>query len=141
VKRTPVIDRVLRRCEETGDGCWRFLGALSEGYGKVGLGGKDDGLDYAHRITYRHFVGEIPDGLDLDHLCRNRSCYNPWHLDPVTRHVNTLRGARTGYRATHCKWGHALTDDNIRRAGSFRACRTCHRERERARSAAKRAAA
>lgn len=99
VKPTPVIERVLRRCVEDERGCWVFQGALSVGYGKVGLGGKADGIDFCHRVTFRYFIGEIPGGLDLDHLCRNRACCNPWHLEPVSRSVNNFRGLRgRGYR-------------------------------------------
>ena len=98
-KSRPAVDRILDRCTEDAKGCWVFGGGLSEGYGKAGLGGRGEGTDFCHRITFRHFVGEIPAGLDLDHLCRNRACCNPWHLEPVTRRVNNYRGIRgRGYR-------------------------------------------
>lgn len=71
-------------------GCWLWSGAMSpEGYGRLG------GRQYAHRAVYEHLVGEIPLGLQIDHLCRNRRCVRPSHLDVVASRENTLRGART----------------------------------------------
>lgn len=98
--RRPVIDRVFAKVTESSVGCWVFGGALSEGYGKIGLGGRDDGIDFTHRVVWRCLRDDIPEGLDLDHLCRNRACCNPWHLEPVTRKVNVARGLRgPGYTA------------------------------------------
>ena len=81
--------------------CWPWLGSISQrhGYGKFGQRG-------AHRVAYEHFIGPVPDGLQLDHLCRVRSCVNPWHLEPVTVGENIRRGhaargtlgGRTGVR-------------------------------------------
>ena len=89
----PCIDRILDRIGETPDGCWIFTGALSAaGYGVVSRGGRGEGNVFTHRATYEHFIAEIPAGLDLDHLCRVRACCNPWHLEPVTRKENVLRG-------------------------------------------------
>ena len=108
-----------------------------EGYGQL-----DRTL--AHRLSYEAFVGVIPDGLTVDHLCRNRWCVNPWHLEPVTGLENGRRGespwAKNG-RKTQCKRGHALTPDNvyITRTGS-RSCRACmdmHRKNYELRKAAK----
>lgn len=83
----PDSDRVLRRVELEGD-CWAWQGSIApNGYGK--LGGS-----WAHRLSYETFVGPIPEGLDLDHLCRNRGCVNPDHLEPVTRKENLRRGLR-----------------------------------------------
>lgn len=81
-----IIDRIL-----VGDGCWVWPGAKnSQGYGRIGAGGRT--WAYTHRVVYEALVGPIPDGLDLDHLCRNPSCCNPAHLEPVTRTENSLRG-------------------------------------------------
>ena len=129
VKPTPAIERVLRRCAERGE-CWEFLGALSQGYGVVGRGPRGTGTALTHRVTYEFFVGEVPDGLDLDHLCRNRACCNPWHLEPVTRKVNVARGLRApGYAAgiTHCRNGHEYTEANtyIAPRAGHRVCRSC----------------
>ena len=79
---TPAINRVLNRIEPLPwSGCWIFTGALNEfGYGIVGRGGRGQGNDRAHRITYSHFVGKIPDGMFVCHHCDVPSCCNPDHL-------------------------------------------------------------
>lgn len=80
-KSTP-IERVLARIEKDEQTCcWNFQGAKNEsGYGIVGLGGRKDGVDRAHRISYRHFKGDIPKGMFVCHKCDNPSCCNPEHL-------------------------------------------------------------
>ena len=134
-KRTAPIERLLRRCVEGENGCWLFQGATKAGYGVVGLGGRSDGNALAHRLTFTHFIGPVPDGLDLDHLCRVRQCCNPWHLEPVTRLVNANRGLRgTGYRDSHCKNGHEYTPENTRMKGGYRRCVRCLRATQRASS-------
>lgn len=71
-------------------GCWIWLGGNSgDGYGKVSVNGR---MKMAHRAVYEIFMGPIPEGLVLDHLCRNRRCCNPLHMEPVTVQENTLRG-------------------------------------------------
>ena len=95
----------------------------------------------AHRLYYERHVGPIPDGLEMDHLCRNRACVNPDHLEPVTRAENNRRKA---VAQTHCKNGHPLSGDNLLATKRQRACRACQRERSRrhyARHKAKEAAA
>lgn len=82
MKNIPVIERVLSKVEKIPEcGCWIFMGAVNEaGYGMVGLGGRGSGIDRAHRVTYRHFVSDIPEGLVVCHKCDVRSCCNPDHL-------------------------------------------------------------
>ncbi|WP_414654556.1 HNH endonuclease signature motif containing protein [Intrasporangium sp.] len=78
-------------------------------------------------------MGPIPEGLVLDHLCRNRACCNPAHLEPVTIRENILRGEPAN--RTHCPHGHAYTPENTRIDNNMRSCRTCIRERARRRRA------
>lgn len=93
---TPVADRILAKVEKlTECGCWIFMGGLHLGYGQVGVGSKADGTrrgTTAHRALYEALRGPVPPGLELDHLCRVRSCVNPDHLEPVTQQENNRRG-------------------------------------------------
>ena len=110
--------------------CWIWTKATTwNGYGLSALNGKKT---TAHRVMYGLHNGPIPDGLELDHLCRNRLCVNPEHLEPVTHSINLRRGLE----ATGCKRGHPYSPENfslINRAnGKFeRRCKACHRERNR----------
>lgn len=133
--REPIQDRLERHSVAIPfAGCFVWTGAVDKkGYGRIGMQGKSSKL--AHRISYQHFVGEIPQGLELDHLCRNPSCINPNHLEAVTRKVNTDRGlcAETHKKRfaamTHCKRGHEFTVENTyiatKRNRQFRNCKTC----------------
>ena len=111
-------------------GCWIWDKPHPEsGYGQFARG-------KAHRWSYEFFVGEIPKGLDLDHLCRNRACVNPWHLDPVPLVVNVMRGEgpmAVNARKTHCIHGHAFTPENTYRPPKrpeTRQCIACRRASE-----------
>jgi hypothetical protein len=102
--------------------CWEWRGWRdSEGYGLILLDGRNR---RAHQVTYEEIIGLIPDGLEIDHLCRNRGCVNPWHLEPVT-HKENMR--RSGGLRQACRHGHALTPDNIRIHRGARYCKTCNR--------------
>jgi len=117
--------RVLRRVRHDGD-CWLFTGALSgNGYGYVSVG--HTRLVRAHRAVYEALVGSIPDGTELDHLCRRPACVNPAHLEPVTHRENMARGSQA--HKTHCKHGHEFTPENTYiRPNGTRKCRACNRE-------------
>lgn len=109
-------------------GCWLWLGAISNtGYGRLGPR-YDETL--AHRVFYILYRGPIPDGLTLDHLCRNRSCVNPSHLEPVTNAENCARGAQYLRTFPACRHGHLWTPENtyIQPRSGSRICRECVRD-------------
>jgi hypothetical protein len=117
------------------DECWPWLASLNDkGYGQIMVGGGHGRPIHAHRIMYELIHGPIPDGLVIDHLCRNRWCQNPLHLEAVTNKENILRGngwAGLHARKTHCPSGHAYEGENIIWWKGQRKCRTCTRARER----------
>jgi hypothetical protein len=128
---TPPLDRLRSKTIYPPSGCWIWTGPLNRpgGYGRVAVGGGRMGL--AHRVAYELLVGPIPEGKQLDHLCRNRACWNPEHLEVVTGKENTLRGiGRTAANAakTHCNRGHELAGDNLYVYDGQRKCRACKRE-------------
>lgn len=128
-KRDP-LDRLLGLVVETPDGCWQHRSPSAVGYGVIGIEGQSV---YAHRYAYERFVAPIPEGLVIDHLCRNRACCNPWHLDVVPQRVNCQRGERAGRRVTKCKHGHEYTPENTyTNPQGYRACRTCIQNRRNA---------
>lgn len=139
------LGRFMAKVRVVESGCWEWMATRNQhGYGMVGVGyHKTEG---AHRVAYRWLRGPIPEGLYLDHLCRNPPCVNPEHLEPVTRWENLLRGMdperAANIRADRCGKGHPLTPDNVRWETdsrrldpTFRSrkCRTCLAERERVR--------
>lgn len=119
---------------EPNTGCWLWFAYRDrKGYGTVGVG---TAVKYAHRVVYETLRGPIPEGLQLDHLCRVRCCVNPDHLEPVTNQENARRGdnGKRQRARTHCPRGHAYdaanTAVNTRGDGrKFRVCRTCDRAR------------
>lgn len=119
------------RVDKSGD-CWLWTACLTQsGYGHAWVSGR---IVYAHRVAYELVRGPIPSGMQLDHLCRNRACVNPDHLEPVTNHDNILRGfspTAKKARQTHCIHGHPFTGDNLKiRSEGWRSCRTCMRARQ-----------
>lgn len=111
---------------ERGEGCWPWRGySLANGYG---------GFEKttAHRVAYELSIGPIPEGLHLDHLCRNRLCVRPDHLEPVTPYENLRRGSRM--QSDTCKNGHPLAGDNLYTRtgarGPLRYCRKCRAQAE-----------
>ena len=84
------LERFVSKIVPDGE-CWRWTGELNLGYGRLSIDRKPV---YAHRWSYEFHVADIPEGLVIDHLCRNRWCVNPWHLEPVTIGVNVQRGER-----------------------------------------------
>lgn len=108
---------------EPNSGCWLWEGAVhTNGYGNFYVDGK---YRRAHRVSYEMHKGQIPDGLVIDHLCRNTFCVNPDHLEPVTHGENVRRGENRNRDKTHCKWGHEFTPDNTLMRKGGRACRKC----------------
>ena len=122
--------------------CWIWPGYItSYGYGVIQRYRKKSLL--AHRVIYEATVGDIPNGLQIDHLCRNRSCINPNHMEIVNARTNTLRGigpTATNARKTHCSKGHRLMGTNLYTHKNRRRCRTCDVNRAKKRRRHSRAA-
>lgn len=120
-------DRFIARRTIDENGCWVISGASSpDDYPRIMVDGRQV---EAHRWSYEHHVGPIPEGLVIDHLCRNPSCSNPDHLEPVTQTENVLRGiglTAVNARATTCLRGHSLADAYVVPSTGSRQCRECH---------------
>lgn len=144
VQSRPMIPVEVRFCKYVskdgslwnGTPCWNWTGAKTGlHYGMIRTGGKGSPMISAHIQSYIIAGRIIPDGMVLDHLCRNPSCVNPDHLEPVTSRINTLRGVSPMvllHLSNKCKQGHVLTPENTyiinsKREGITRRCRICNR--------------
>ena len=138
-KRTKTIpyERFLQNIRILKNGCWKWTACtMACGYGQFWDGEKHV---LAHRWSYQFHIGKIPSGKEMDHLCRNRPCVNPYHLEPVTSRENTIRGNAGHHRReeakliTKCPKGHPYSKENtfIRKTkyGVCRICRECARQK------------
>ncbi len=126
-----MIERFISKIDFGDDDecCWLWTASKNtKGYGHFRLDGKVVG---AHRVAYELWVGSIPQGLEIDHLCRTPPCVNPAHMEPVTRRINVLRGvsfAAVFARRTHCGNGHLLSGKNVYiDPHGARICKICRR--------------
>jgi hypothetical protein len=132
-KFQPITDRI-RGNMRIADGCWIWTSKLDRtGYGLIefripGQGRASRHWRVAHVVSYEAFLGPVAAGRQLDHLCRNRACVNPQHLEPVTASVNVQRAVPFA-RKTTCSRDHPFTEANTRMRGSRRVCRECDRIR------------
>lgn len=134
--KTPVEKRFWAKVDKDGplfgdSPCWIWTACKQpNGYGKFGLNYK---TKLAHRVAYELLIGAIPEGMTVDHLCFNRACVNPLHMDICPMGVNTGRSPHTlsgmNIRKSHCVHGHEFTESNTRLYKGIRYCMTCTRSR------------
>jgi hypothetical protein len=123
---TDVLDRLADKFT-VGDDCWEWTATRhGAGYGLF-WNVETKSYDRAHRVVYELMVGPIPDGLVLDHLCRNRGCVRPSHCEPVSIGENVRRGTARNTKVTHCPQGHPYDETNtyIEPSTGARRCQVC----------------
>lgn len=131
---TPNPERVWKfiKIPRDPNACWNWQGDLiHNGYGRIYF---NKNKILAHRFVYEYLIDEIPKGLELDHLCRNKRCVNPYHLEPVTHKENCERGNVNQHKEKkYCKNGHPFNPENTRfdKNRNERVCKICHKERQR----------
>lgn len=132
--KSPAEKILVRVAKDPATGCWNWTAYIDAGgYGRSNMPGLPE---LAHRASYEAFVGPIPNGLTLDHLCQNTRCVNPDHLEPVTNAENVRRANQA---KTHCKRGHEFNEANTTvHPVRGRRCLVCHRDDEGARAKQKR---
>lgn len=123
------MQRFWEKVDKSGD-CWVWTASTrpsgTRHYGRIKVSGRDQ---LAHRVAYELEVGPIPDGLTIDHLCKNTLCVRPSHLEAVTLAENIRRGTSANGTKSHCANGHPFEGENVYTRGSTRECRACHRAR------------
>ncbi len=135
-----LTERIKSRVRLSKNDCWEWQGYLTPtGYGQLSVGSRTDDSRvtvHAHRASYEAFVGKLIDGMHIDHLCKNRACVNPAHLEQVTPKENIHRSDAVYKKAhliTECPKGHKYTESNTyfrttRAGGVGRQCKTCSKE-------------
>ncbi len=129
-----LIERFWNKVEVLDEGCWQWKGGKTlHGYAQLWAGKPEQKLLLAHRFSYTYFRSPITTGLEVDHLCRNRACVNPWHMELVSHAVNLARGNRSKHIGlfhslqTHCLNGHEFNHHNTyyHPIKGYRKCRIC----------------
>jgi len=139
-ERIPIMERFWSKVKKT-DTCWEWTAFINpDGYGIFGIGSRADGSRrtiHAHRWIYEQTYGKAPANYDIDHICHNRTCVRPDHLEAVTHKTNMERGdlSKNGEFQrvkTHCPQGHPYTPENTHTDKGQRKCRTCDKLRHKA---------
>ena len=143
--RRPIAERLWPRVDKSAgpDGCWVWTGARRNGfgYGEIWSGGNEGRPLVTHRVAWEATRGPVPEGMQLDHICKNAACCNPAHLRVVTPRQNYVDFSDSPHalnaKKTHCKHGHEFTPENTRwvtiahrnkhgkRTGKTKVCRAC----------------
>lgn len=120
-----ILTRFFARVDDSGgpDSCWQWTGALnSNGHAQFWYAGQMRG---AYRLLWAWIHGDLHEGLELDHVCKNKRCVNTSHLEEVTHKVNSQRAMKGVLRKTHCLRGHPYTPENTYTYRGVRTCKTC----------------